>query len=483
MRAGARCATLLVAILAALQSFQARASDGAGQPLRFDEVARSVEVHDPRIRQAIQRLRRAEGDTMTARGAFDPRIGGDGKILTGAYYDLRTGDVELRQPTTAWGSEIYVGYRVGLGLNDRWPTYMSDQTLSGGEVRAGVDLPVWRGGLIDEERAARARALRLQDAAGYSLSATGLSLEIAAARAYWTWVSTGLGRDVAKDLLVLAEERDAQLRRRFQAGSIAEFDVIDNERILLERRSLLVAADRAFEQASFVLSLFLRDTDGESIVPGAERVPHDVDFEHFEPLPEARVMDRVLQCHPELGQVRAELEAAEVNRELTRNQLAPELRAFFQYSRDLGGFTGTEFEITLPGNVFETGLVLSMPLLFRADRGRARAAKADVAVKQAELQFLEDQLRARTRDAASGVRAAQERVGLAAGVVKTASKLAEGERRRFEVGASNLVFVNLREQQAAEAQIRLIEATATAEIEKTRWEVTTEVQCRRPVGG
>ena len=104
-------------------------------------------------------------------------------------------------------------------------------------------------------------------------------------------------------------------------------------------------------------------------------------------------------------------------------------------------------------------------------------------MKQAELQFLEDQLRARTRDAASGVRAAQERVGLAAGVVKTASKLAEGERRRFEVGASNLVFVNLREQQAAEAQIRLIEATATAEIEKTRWEVTTEVQCRRPVGG
>jgi hypothetical protein len=33
-------------------------------------------------------------------------------------------------------------------------------------------------------------------------------------------------------------------------------------------------------------------------------------------------------------------------------------------------------------------------------------------------------------------------------VVDTAVELAEGERRRFEVGASNLIFVNLREQRA-----------------------------------
>ncbi|MBT8468309.1 MAG: hypothetical protein KJN97_06130, partial [Deltaproteobacteria bacterium] len=56
-------------------------------------------------------------------------------------------------------------------------------------------------------------------------------------------------------------------------------------------------------------------------------------------------------------------------------------------------------------------------------------------------------------------------------------ELAEGERRRFEVGSSNLIFVNLREQQAAMAQMRYIEAVALAEIERTRWETTTRVQC------
>jgi hypothetical protein len=45
------------------------------------------------------------------------------------------------------------------------------------------------------------------------------------------------------------------------------------------------------------------------------------------------------------------------------------------------------------------------------------------------------------------------------------------------VGSSNLIFVNLREQQAALAEVRYIEAVALAEIERTRWETTTRVTC------
>ncbi len=63
-------------------------------------------------------------------------------------------------------------------------------------------------------------------------------------------------------------------------------------------------------------------------------------------------------------------------------------------------------------------------------------------------------------------------------VVGTAEELARGERRRFEFGSSNLIFVNLREQQAAMARVQLIDAVAVAEIERTRWETTTQVECR-----
>ena len=120
-----------------------------------------------------------------------------------------------------------------------------------------------------------------------------------------------------------------------------------------------------------------------------------------------------------------------------------------------------------------------MPLPFRSERGRLGVARAQVAQSEAELRFLEDQLSARVRDAASAVRAAEERVELTAQVVGTAAELAEGERRRFEVGASNLIFVNLREQQAAMARMQLIEAMAISEIERIRWDTTTRVECGR----
>ncbi len=475
-----RAIRLGVLLLGTLTPMLAFASEEPGRPLHFDEVLQSVSAHDPRIRQAVAQLRKAEAKTTAARGAFDPRLEGDGKILTGAYYDLRQANVELRQPTTLWGSELFVGYRVGLGINERWPTYRDDQTLSGGEVRAGIEVPIWRGGLIDPERAERARAIQLEEAAGQALSAAKLNLELAAARSYWNWVGTGQNREVAKALLDLAEQRDAQLRRRLAAGSIASFDVLDNERILLERKAFLVAAERAFEKATFELSLFLRDPQGLPIVASAQRVPERVSVAPIDDLSVERAIDEVLACHPELEKARAELEAAEVDQKLSRNEVAPELRAVFAYSRDLGDLTSTELDFTLPGNVFEAGVKLSMPLLLRKERGRAGAARAAVAEKEAQLRFVSDQLRARTLDAASAVEAAQRRAGLTDEVVDTAAELAEGERRRFEVGSSNLIFVNLREQQAAMARMRYIEAVALAEIERTRWETTTRVQCGGP---
>lgn len=473
-----RSAWLIVAT-AFLFSSTVLASEDGTSALQLEEVLRSVTVHDPRIRKAIEGLRQAESTTMEARGAFDPKLDGSLGLRSGGYYDLRRANVELRQATTLWGSEVYLGYRVGLGINERWPTYYEDQTLSGGEVRAGIELPVWRGGLIDEPRAKRARAMHLEDAAGYGLSATELNLELAAAGAYWRWVSAGQKLGVTEALVHLAEERDGQLRRRLAAGSIAEFDVTDNERILLERRAMLVAAERAFEQAGFELSLFLRDPQGRSVVPQPNRLPKaPAGTPPTEPIEEL-VMQRVLMCHPELRRARAELQAAEVGVALTENQLAPELRGFFQYSRDLGDLTGTDLDFTLPGNVFNAGVKLSMPLPFRSERGRVGVARAQVAQNEAALRFLEDSLGAKVRDAASAVRAAQERVKLTAKVVGTAAELAEGERRRFDVGASNLIFVNLREQQAAMAKMQLIEATAIAEIERTRWDTTTRVECGR----
>ena len=59
----------------------------------------------------------------------------------------------------------------------------------------------------------------------------------------------------------------------------------------------------------------------------------------------------------DVERARAELEATEIDQSLTKNQLAPELKAIFEYSRDLGELTRTNLDFTLPGNVFEAGVL------------------------------------------------------------------------------------------------------------------------------
>jgi outer membrane protein, heavy metal efflux system len=53
--------------------------------------------------------------------------------------------------------------------------------------------------------------------------------------------------------------------------------------------------------------------------------------------------------------------------------------------------------------------------------------------------------------------------------VQAAREVEKGERERFELGDSNLIFVNLREQTAAEAAIREIDALSDYEKAKAAY--------------
>ena len=135
------------------------ASAVRAQPLTPAEVIASTDRHHPRVQAAMMREEVAEAELMAARGGFDPYLSAYGALTTGGYYELRRLDVELRQPTPIWGAEVYAGYRIGRELSDNpYPTYYDDQTLSEGELRAGILVPLWQNGPLDARRAARVRS-------------------------------------------------------------------------------------------------------------------------------------------------------------------------------------------------------------------------------------------------------------------------------------------------------------------------------------
>lgn len=412
----------------------------------------------------------AEAELMAARGGFDPYLSAYGALRTGGYYELRRVDVELRQPTPLWGAEVYAGYRYGRGDDpERYPSYYDDQTLGGGELRAGVVVPLWRDGPFDARRAARARAeLRIEQAQD-TREATELDLRQKAAEAYWKWVAAGRKLRVAEELLELATRRLDQTRARAAAGAIPEVDALEAERAVLTRQSSVIAARRGLEASALVLGLFVRDSSGDPRPPDASRLPDEL------PIPEsigaADVMfPAVLACHPRLRAARASLRVTDVDRDLARAQRGPRIDLGLEISRDLGQ---SDVDSLGGGTEFESKVRFAMPLLLRGERGRLEATEQRYLAESEELRLMEDGIRAELGDAASQWNAARERFDIAVRLVDVMRRLAIAEERRFQVGATDLLVVNLREQSLAEAELSLVDAAAELWMARARWDALT----------
>ncbi len=436
-------------------------SSASDNPLPLEHVMVSIRHHQPLITRVAAELAQAEGWRLEAAGGFDPTIRGRTAGLSGGYYDLLRTDVELRQPTRLWGTQWYVGHRLGIGLDPsrRFPTYYEDQTLSQGEVRAGVVVPIWRNGPIDGRRAAVRQAEALTRAARAGMLNQSLTLQTDGASAYYRWAAAGHRLLVAQEQLRLARRRAEQLQKSFSAGAVAEFQVLDNAQMVASRRDALIEARRALEAAAIELSLYLRNRKGRPLLASLKRLPA------LHPVTDAQVeRDRtstgnLMQCHPRLLSLRAEVRAQQVAANLADNQVAPDADLTLQVSRDLGE---DRDNVALPGTVLSAQLTMDFPLLLRESRGQRAAEVAKLRQRKAELEWAEDQVRALLQNARSRLRAAVGRVAAAGALVETSEALAAAERRRLEWGAGTLLAVNLREQFAADGAYRYIGALAEA---------------------
>ncbi|MBK8590756.1 MAG: TolC family protein [Sandaracinaceae bacterium] len=453
------------------EQVQAQA-DEQRAPVVLEHVLRSTVAHHPSVQAALAREDVAEAELMRARGAFDPALSVRGALRHGGYYELRRVDAELRAPTPWLGAEFWAGYRYGRDVDDetRYPGYYSDQTLDRGELRAGVRVPLLRDRALDDRRAVRARAELAVDGAQQVRALALIELERRAAVAYWSWVAAGRGQQVCEELLVLAEVRLGAVRERVASGIIPEVDTLEAERAWLSRQDCVIQARRNVEAAAIVLGLFLRSDTGAPAPPTPARLPRDL------PLPPAPVMtqpdvERVLACHPRIAAQRAVMESQRVARDLASQRRQPRLDALAEVSRDLG-----QGDATLPGTVLEVGVQLSVPLALRDARGQHAATEAQLAAERELLRLAEDEVRAELSDIASAYQAALERHALLTRLEQNAEQLAAAERRQLELGATSLLFVNIREQGVAEASLARVQAVRALWEQALRWQAATRCE-------
>jgi cobalt-zinc-cadmium efflux system outer membrane protein len=426
--------------------------DAVGEELKLVRVLQSVKSNHPLLLATLEEQATAEADLLSAQGAFDRSLKLDSSSRATGYYEGSRLSATLDQPIESFGGRVFGSYRRSDG---RVPIYEEElETLTNGELSAGIEVPFLRDGPIDRRRA-NIRRFQLQgDIATASVEDRLIQLGRAASFVYYDWIAAGERVRIFERLLKVAEDRGKQLAERVKHGDLPAFDLADNDRQIFQRRAQLVQAQRNLQNASFELSLFLRDETGGQLSPIREQLPNKLELSIN---PKKFTEDDALQAafarRPELKRLERQLEQNTVERNLAQNQLLPRLDLQLIASQDSG--SGSK---TLEEGELKAGVKVDIPLQVRTAQGRINAAEAKERELKRLVQFQKERITTDVRDSLNSLSLAYERYHLAKSEISAAVKLEEGERTRFMLGDSNLIFVNVREQTSAEASVRSVDA-------------------------
>lgn len=428
--------------------------DAPAAALELGDVLLSVERHFPLVLAALEEVEIAEGRLQEARGGFDTRLLSRGEAELEGFYGSERLDVSVVQPTPLWGATFSGGYRLGTG---DFAVYDGKaKTNGGGEFRVGMSLPLLQDRAIDPRRVKVWEARLEREQADPKILEKRLAATRRATDAYWKWVAAGRVREIALRVLALAEDRTDQLELAVREGLLAPITLTENQRLIVSRRNSLLRAERGLQEAAIALSLYWRDADGQPRVPAEAALP----YEFPTPRPADEVLlpgdeDLALAQRPELRAARLELQAKELERSLARNAWLPQLDLGVIASQDVGDAVGFPDD----KGPFEFGALLSLevPLQRRDATGRQRRLSAEIARQGREVQYLGDVIVAEVRDARSSLMQSWLRIEQASENVRLANELADAERLQLAAGESDLLRVNLREEQAALAASALVD--------------------------
>lgn len=419
--------------------------------LHLKTVLALVETHHPLLHGTRTEKLQAQGKLLKAMGAFEPTLVNDTEIerlvKDGDTKNVGFNDtlVQARHP---WGMRGFAGWRTGVGdveVADLGVRRTNQPLL-------GIVLPLLRGLGTNPERGELEKSKLAEQEADLNIQQTRQDLYLGAATQFWKWVGSWKIVELQQDALNVAKARLQQLTRQAAAGAVAEFDVTEAHQEVQRRLENLIKSKREAEQEQIKLSLFtwnenaLLSYDLYSIpeFPALNVV--------IPPTGEEPETAQAQQRRPEILQVYLEAARNNIDLGVAKNNFLPDLRAEAEPTRKPGEF--------VLGLGYRFGLQLSFPFLQQDATGQ----KLQLEAKAERLLWLQryrvQQVALDIDNARSALDRAKERIEAAAQSLSYARSLVKGERKRFQMGATNLLFVNLRERNVVEAEITYIQAQA-----------------------
>lgn len=426
-------------------------------PLSLDEIQAWIDRSHPLLKGAGTEKVMARGKMLKALGAFEPTVVNDTEMerfISSSNPNAGTQTVgfndtlvEARHP---WGFKYSAGVREVIN----GPAKIPDMSFNNGnnQVLLGGSLPLLKGLLMNPDNAELQRSELADPRADVRVSQTRQDLFLAAAAQFWDWVAMVKLAEVQRKALGIAEDRYRQVEGRAKAGAVAPLDVVEANQEVQRRREVAIAAQRGVEQEQLKLSMFLWEHNAP-VPPPVERAP-EFPSQMLIPTPET-IQAHKLQAkaeRPEIKEIDIEAKLNNIDLALAKNNLLPSLDAEAAPARAPEKF--------VLGLGYRFGLELRIPILQRKSRGEVLEAQGKADRFVLVQKFREQQVVIDVDNALSAIERAKERVAAAVESLRLAKTLEEGERFRFSLGATSVLFVNLRERNSVDSENQVIRAKA-----------------------
>jgi len=433
------------------------ADPAPAERLLLADVIASIYRAYPVIEQARLERNLAAGLLLEAYGAYDLKLQGYAlSEPTGFYENFRTGIGIARQ--TWWGGYVAAGYRAGRGEFQPW--YKERETNEAGEFKVAMGLPLLQGRAIDPQRVAVFQATIASRAAEPLIRQALLNVSREAASVYWEWVAAGAVLAAQRELLLLAQQRGEQFEVGVKAGKFAEVDLVFNQQLIAERNGLVLEAEQKFRASSFKLSMFLRNEQAQPMIPNDAWLPEH--FPMIQPQPPGDFqadLSAALSRRPEPMLLQFEQRQIELDQNLARNQLLPQLDLVSEASQDIGTPASSsndkgQFELLV-------GVQGEVPIQRRKARGKIQSTAAKMAQIEQKLRLQRDKIGVELQTAYNALVLSAQAVEQAELALRAAIDTLVRYRFAFERGKVDLIYINLLETKVNETEIKLLKSQSS----------------------
>ncbi len=302
------------------------------------------------------------------------------------------------------------------------------------------------------------RAGLQRDAARLTRQVSAISVVQSVVAAYWDLVLAEQEVAIAEASLGLAEERLRLTKAGIKGGKVADAEALAVEQAIATRTEELLAAELAIVDRSIVL----RRATGLPI--GNDQLVLRVDAAVS---PDDRswtlgnLLDAAYAASPELARLTFDQKTTELDIEVTKNGLLPQLDAALTLGAsgsDDGAGTALKNMATFDDYQITAKLTYQQSLGARDVRGRLLAAQGQLEKVRVTGADIKQQLAQGLSRAIGNLELAKRRVALAERTIELAQRNIEVELTRFGLGKSTNFDVLQRQDELKQARLRRVRA-------------------------